>query len=415
MTTSCQGTASQLHSDSMKEKMQRHSAHAGIKMFLLLLVIVASAFADDFIGDTLEPWQACDVFMAPTNTTAGWGVFAARDFEKRELLDITPVYIPFKLDSRSHYQLLKSSMLDDYAYGVTRQHNQERSSLVLFGWDMVYNHHPTAFNVQFGMGPGYAQGFYARRDIKAGEQLFSSYGKSDGGKQWFETRSLSMIEDDASIRTEEQLQFLRSQYCSRVYSGPDRSNWHGLIPLVDEARLSPLSSGLWKARAKIKVSKGDRIEKSIGMLMYKPFVDDTALAGLVMSWEHLNEKQRHSLQAFTDAQPRRKIPIQYQGPESQYKRVQRYAPIDQVSILPFAGRIGTLRRDIATANCELELTMHVLGDHGRVGITMELFASRNIAAGEVLVINMLPAGTDDELDQLKKRLLETGQPFREEL
>lgn len=87
---------------------------------------------------TLESWQSCDVFLAPSST--GWGVFAARDYEEGELVDAAPLVIRTwddRLDG-----ITKATVLDDYVYGYVDDTTGKYSPVVLFGYSMFFNHHP---------------------------------------------------------------------------------------------------------------------------------------------------------------------------------------------------------------------------------------------------------------------------------
>ena len=55
--------------------------------------------------------------------------------------------------------------------------------------------------------------------------------------------------------------------------------------------------------------------------------------------------------------------------------------------------------------------MYSIGEGVGAGISLEVIANKDIEAGEVLVLNMAPAGSILEVSQLKQRLLQTGQPF----
>lgn len=387
-----------------------------------------------------EVWQSCDAFMAPTNTTTGWGVFAARDFEVKELVDIPPLYIPFEKKPGEtfslHSRLIQSSALDGYVYKVYRNHLARNQSMVMFGYDMIYNHHPTDPNVIICLGPGYTQGFCARRKIRAGEQLFSRYGELDGGKHWFETRRLPMRSDKVNIDSFDKLDFLKSLYCTKIYAGPGPTNFRQLIPSIDKSRIAPFDAGVFDARAKVPIKAGDRIEQGPAMLLYKPFVDDTALGPLVISWDDLLPQHQDSLRAAS-MEWGGKLPIHYQGEASQWQRIRRMASIEKIAILPFAGRIGLVRRvhhddnkergehvsstttttldreeDHAT-NCRLEVDVHLQVIEGEdvpyvSSVVLTLVATDDIDVGEVLKVDLKPAGTAFEKELLRLKLSETG-------
>lgn len=364
-------------------------------------------------NEEVDIWQHCDVFMAPTNTSGGWGTYAARDFASTELLDMTPLYISMSNLSRAHTRLHKQSALDDYVYGVYRPTTSEYTSQVLFGYDMMYNHHPTAPNTQLGLGSGYSQGKYTTRKIRAGEQLFMNYGKRDGGKTWFEERGLTMLPyKDATIYSKDQLNYLRTQYCSKIYSTPGIP----LFPSIDEKRLAPFGkAGLGDARAKVSIKAGERIEKSTGMLLYEPFVQGTVLAPLVFSWDSLNDRQKSVITTFANNHYDGKIPVQYQDHKTDWKQTMRRTNVYDVSILPFAGRIAMVRRvgssPAGTSNCYMKIKMVYNQDYGSATVELELIATEDLAPGDILLLDMPKAGSTLERSLLQASLEETGHPY----
>ena len=370
--------------------------------------------------DRLEGWQTCDVFMAPTNISGtGWGVFAARDFQENELFNILPLFVPMEVNNHdplfySEHRLVKSTQLDDYVYGVYRRHLQKHQQMVLFGYEMVYNHHPTAQNVQFGLGNGYAQGFYAKKSARAGEQLFSSYGTTDGGVTWFEKRGMTMKIETEGIATNEQLDFLRSKYCSKIYAGPGRNSYTSLIPSIQPDRVAPFEAGLFNARAKVAIQPGDVIEQGPAILLYKPFIEDTALAPLGVFWENLSANHQ---QVVRTASLEGQLPIQYRGQSSDMKTIYRNTSIENTVFFPFAGRIGMVRRvdsstHKSTTNCRLEINVHI--DHQQDGgdvvasVELILIATQTVGVGQLLLMDLKPAGSERERQLLKAKLKEIG-------
>ncbi len=407
----------------MKKQIGAHNIVHAVHLLIFVMISGSSALNKDAEKD-LEPWQQCDVFIAPTNTSAGWGAFAARDFEQRELLDMTPLYVPLSSNSASSERIVKSTVLDDYAYGVTRAHTGEHAKLVLFGYDMIYNHHPTDNNVQLGMGPGYSQGWYTKRKIHAGEELYSTYGQNDGGKQWFEARGLDMRHETIKIQESTgQLEFLRSQYCTKIYSGPGRDSYLHLIPLVDKKRVAPFDAGFGDARAKVSIKIGERIEQSPGMIFNKVMINGSALGGLIIAWDHLRQELQETIRKN---HPNGQVPVQYAGPQSQWQRVYRRVKLEDIVILPFAGRIGMVKRVPAVdvhgaaeakeqSNCRLDVQIHVVEDAGSghtfTSVILELVATNDIEVGQVLVMDVQKAGNLFELELLKSKIEQTGQLY----
>jgi hypothetical protein len=84
-----------------------------------------------------------------------------------------------------------------------------------------------------------------------------------------------------------------------------------------------------------------------------------------------------------------------------------------LTILPVSGNIGLVRRVGSGGdegyNCKLLIRSNK--DHGtNVGVTLELIATRNIAAGEVLTVNIAPSEFVEEYRLLHDEMEESGQP-----
>ena len=258
-------------------------------LLTILIFFVVEAHASD--PNNEERWQNCDVFMAPTNTT-GWGVFANRNFDAKEIIDIPPLTIGVPAGMRDLYGLIFRSALHDYTYKVYRPEFDETYSLLILGTAYAINHHPTGKNVQIGVGSGHSMGLYTLRKIKAGEQLFSTYGNKDGGKDWFESRNIEMHQSPIMQLSQNQLSYLQASYCSKLYAGPGQSTFQKLIPVIDESRVAPFEAGVGNVRMKQPVQAGERIETGPAMLLYKPWVKGTLLEGLTLSIDDLNPEQQ---------------------------------------------------------------------------------------------------------------------------
>ena len=252
---------------------------------------------------------------------------------------------------------------------------------------------------------------------------------------------------DIDSSSPDQLDFLRSRYCTKIYAGPGPSNFRQLIPPIDESRIAPFDAGLYDARAKRPIKAGEQIEQGPAMLLYKPFVKDTALGPLVISWTDLHQEHQDSVRSASAAIGG-KLPIQYRGEASKWKRIRRMASLENVAILPFAGRIGLVRRvvvnpdsedlgqlggaeEVATSmaiksNCRLEIEISVTSpdvDGGappprradeqtpEVSVVLTLIATEDIDVGEVLLMDLKIGSTGYERELLKLKLSETGHLF----
>ena len=94
-----------------------------------------------------------------------------------------------------------------------------------------------------------------------------------------------------------------------------------------------------------------------------------------------------------------------------WKRLDRFESFEDVALLPNAGFLGNVRRvgaNSSESNCEL--VIHSQGVENSVGVKLELIATKQIGAGDVLKLNMPPGGTKREVEELEKELKLTGMP-----
>eukprot|EP00934_Nitzschia_sp_Nitz4_P000384 Nitzschia sp. Nitz4//scaffold104_size75438//12131//13450//NITZ4_005651-RA/size75438-processed-gene-0.40-mRNA-1//-1//CDS//3329532371//384//frame0 len=250
----------------------------------------------------------------------GWGVFAARPFRKGEIVELAPGMIPLQI----HSPAIKDSALDDYVYGYYRlMFSQGRPSLlpmyaVMFGMGMIFNHHPTAPNLEYttyGREPApdvpntaNAIGFVASRDIMPGEELFSTYDNEridqitppDQGDRdwWFTQRNISLVQPLGAERriasTPSELEQWQTQFCSKSVAGMDRSTWtERIVPILPPSYQLPfwmnpkwlppssmvndttvskhsLSTGFTEvglARAKVPILANERVEVGTALIL----------------------------------------------------------------------------------------------------------------------------------------------------
>lgn len=427
---------------------------------------------------TLLPWQRCSIFVAPTlasknnndnNGKVGmnWGVYANRDFLEGEIVDISPLTVPIHDGSVA----IERSVLNDYVYGYWRlfehpqikgKHTISKLYSVLFGPDMIYNHHPHTPNVAFttfGREPEMnlpnavnPQGFVANRKIKRGEELFSSYnGKEDGGAEWFGRRGIPMETPSspaASVMTTNAGGILDKHardYCSKIYSGVGWPSWKDrLLPLLPKDYKIPFSidliwlapsfdAGWGDARTKIGVRKGERLEISTALVLSQEFTKHTALMPLVYAWKDLHEDHREGLVRLAR---KSLLHLQYQGPDTSWKPTNNFMDpksFEDLLLFPVAGNIGMVRRlhtnvddssKVTDANCRL--VVHPRRDQDEnnydndsmqwldhpVGVTIELVATKDMDAGTVLVIDLVESvASPYEYKLLLEELKQTGQPF----
>ena len=438
---------------------------------------------DDVVSSVILPWQRCSVFVAPTVAANGenamnWGVYANRDFNKGDIVDISPLTVPIPDGSES----VERSVLNDYVYGYWRlfqhpqlkdKHSVSKLYSVLFGPDMVYNHHPVAPNVDFftfGREPEAdvpdavnPQGFVANRRIRRGEELFSSYnGKEDGGTEWFGRRGISMKTPSSSSSSplvnnaDGILDKHSEEFCSKIYSGLGLPSWRDrLLPLlpknfdlpfsIDQKWLAPFFDAGWgDARTKVDVKKGARLEVSTALVLSHEYTKNTALMPLVYAWKDLHEDHREGLEASAR---KGHLHLQYQGPDTSWKPMNNFTQghqknFEDLVLLPFAGNIGMVRRRTTTVddssagtepNCRLivhpRTKQDETGENNNyhdddsmlwleqpVGMTIELVAMEDMDAGTVLVVDLMESvATAYEYELLLRELKTTGQPFAREV
>jgi hypothetical protein len=395
--------------------------------FWTLFCVSLSTATASATAEEKEEWQGCDSFLAPS--TMGWGTFAGRSFRKGEIVEMAAGFIPMDEESPAAF----NSILDDYVYGYYRlaRGNVHRLYVVMLGMGMFYNHHPQP-NLKyttFGREPApdvpntcNSIGFMATRDIAVGEQLFSSYGgnDNDGGKDWFYQRRIEMLELEDNKISQEDLPEYKAQYCSKIYAGIGLPTWRDrILPILPEglpfwielSRLAPFDAGIGDAKAKVKISRGERIELTTGLVVSRKLMQGTALGAVVLSWNDLAQDHQTALRTLRE---NGQMILQYQGYDTEWNRIDRFESFEDLAILPVAGNVGLVRRvGDEAGNCRL--VIHSEGSPGSVGVTLELIATEDIAVGEVLMLTLPPARSRIELQFLKRELQLTGRQHYEGL
>lgn len=380
------------------------------------------------------------MFLAPSlSLSMGWGVFAGRSFEKDEIVDISPLILPMPHSSPQ----VVNSVLDDYVYGYRRLHfhNQKPPEIekllgVFLGMTMFHNHHPSNYNLEyttFGREPApdvpnasNAVGFRARRFIQAGEELFSHYGENKETDEWFHVRRIPLRAPEVNQT------FPLSQatgYCSKIFSGIGRNTWENrIMPILPPRhvvgffinsfnRLPPWDAGLGDARAKVDIAKGERIELAIGLVMSQEQLKGSILAPVAIAYQDLTPAHRESLGKLRQLDQLR---LQYQGKATDWRRIdslqRQELSLEDIAIFPAAGNIGMVRRmgpndERSLTNCQLVIPE--IRSNDSAGVVLELIATKSIATGEVLLLDLPNGGTQAERRLLKKELALIGMPFHD--
>jgi hypothetical protein len=259
-------------------------------------------------------------------------------------------------------------------------------------------------------------GFHARRGIRAGEQLYSTYGDEDGGVQWFKDRNMVMVAPEESVISSENLPYFTKEFCSKIHAGFGRPFVERLkeagdnVPVgVDPTRLAPFDAGIGDARAKQSLSKGERIEIGSGLILSTKLIAGSVFGGIVFSWQHLKEEHRANLRILRETG---QLKLQHQGYDTGWNSIDTFESYEDLSILPASGHIGVVRRvgETEPSNCRLDILWQ-LGQKDGVSVTLQLRATRDINAGEVLLLNLPPAGTKEELRLLQAELDGIEEPY----
>jgi hypothetical protein len=397
-----------------------------------------SASSSLFVAAQEYEWQTCSTFLSPN--MGSWAVYAARSFRADELVEVTPFFVPLGKHETAY------SVLDNYVFGFQRDNaaeivtDDQVLNVVLLGNGGFYNHNPDP-NLKYvqiiareGDDIPHLVGFRATRDIAAGEQLYVSYVDNPADSiEWFEKRGI-----DAQTQTEQQIEpnmlpFYMSKHCSKIYGGVGSPTWKdNILPILqgihqsggdtgtilepsswmDLTRLAPFDAGLSDARAKVAIKKGGHVEKSLGLVLSRNYVRGTALGPIAFYWENMKIDHHQQLINLRDD---KKLILQYQGPDTAWESVDRFAGYSEITVLPVSGNIGLVRRVGNSGelgeeyNCKLLIRSNK--DHGTtLGVTLELIATRDIASGEVLKLNIAPSEFVEEYRLLHDEMEESGQP-----
>lgn len=120
------------------------------------------------------------IYVAPSDLH-GQGVFAARDIEAGEVIEICPLL----LFPKTELEFVRKTVLDDYYFDWGEE--GEWYALAL-GYGSLYNHSYEP-NAEYGMDfEAKTIDFYGIRHIEAGSEIFINYNGESGDqtKVWFE-------------------------------------------------------------------------------------------------------------------------------------------------------------------------------------------------------------------------------------
>jgi hypothetical protein len=426
--------------------MLRRRLLLGLGCFAVAVVIAAGVSQRDKQQDEhnsadSSSSSSCGIFLAPS-PEFGWGVYAARDFKTAELIEIVPAYLPLPSEGVE----IQSSILYDYVHssgcdGPNNNMNLDEedddgdykgeNDQLLIGHGSSYNHNDNP-NIQFveytGQGSGHVMAVQAVRDIAMGEELLARYGDDD----WFTSRSIpqkntnhhhhrpSGADDPVVVLPAMDIPRYKSQYCSKIQAGIGSKTWNEKILtnatvhnfwFEADRRLPPKDTGFGVARAKVALATGDRIELSLGLLVSQRIMADSIVAPLLLGWKDLNPEQQRTMRMLRKNSKGQFI-LHYPG---QSERRDSFESYEDLAILPI-GALALVRRLLeghkkspGTTNCRLKINGSM--QSGSTSLALELVATKTIKQGDVLLLDLPPAGTSKDLELLENELKRTGQPY----
>jgi SET domain-containing protein len=124
--------------------------------------------------------QHAEIYFGPSELH-GRGVFAARDIEPGEIIEICPVLV----FSKEELVYVRQTFLDDYYFDWGTEGDYFALCL---GYGSLYNHEYEP-NAEYGMDfDALTIDFYAIKAIKAGEEITVNYNGEAGNREkvWFE-------------------------------------------------------------------------------------------------------------------------------------------------------------------------------------------------------------------------------------
>jgi SET domain-containing protein len=111
----------------------------------------------------------------------GKGVYAARDIEEGEVIEVCPIIL-FPLEQLTH---IRQTVLDDYYFDWG---DEGKWFALCLGYGSLYNHSYNP-NAEYGMDfEAQTIDFYCIQDIPAGTEIFINYNGDPNNleKVWFE-------------------------------------------------------------------------------------------------------------------------------------------------------------------------------------------------------------------------------------
>jgi uncharacterized protein len=389
---------------------------------------VLTRMEEDHEYPMLESWQENYFYMAPSTNGKGWGVFAAKAFQKGDVVEVSPMWVSFE----NHDLVVEGTILNNYISDLWES-DGTTSTALLFGYSHMFNHgHKNKQNIrltQFGDGMDMAFGISAKRDIAPGEELLSNYGSD-----WFTTRGLHLVVDkeehpldDEEAHSSNTATKLtpriedaewREMYTSKIFAGHGGHNYQALTNSEDTAydmeayirnRVGPQEAGYRNARAKVPIREaGTLLEILPALLVDKEMVVGTLLEPIVLFWNDLESS------SVLDHGPEM---VHFFHPSSETEWAREEYVLDRFEetvLLTIGGNLALLERTVSDDpddyNCRLDGI--VPDSSNKNAFTIRIVATKPIEVGERLVLKM--AGMSASLEarhELWNLLVETGQPL----
>jgi hypothetical protein len=388
-----------------------------------------------------KKWTNTSLVLAPS-PAGGWGVFAARPFQKGEIVELSPLFCRFTEDCPT----LKQSILDNYHYeywGSDALHYP--GTMLSFGFFLFYNHSPD-YNIKyFKLGKertiensqAVIMGFYALKDIQVGEELLNNYG----GEEWFQKRGLEMLVPSITSKpSQEQTAGPITEYASKLYSGYGVDTYWAAInenhQLGDNNNnnnndedylhkgqkynvesileyLPPFDAGYQQVVAKERVEEGQLLEIGPALILDKTLVQDTILEPLALFWDDFENADEHTTQIppihSCDDDT---VLVLHLSASTGWKRILDRSPREDTVLLPLCGSVGLILRSRirGECNCRLLVQPDPFNEHA---FTLRVIATKVIEQGEIVKVylNGSSLKSREQRQNLMIDLLSTGQPL----
>ena len=182
------------------------------------------------------------------------------------------------------------------------------------------------------------------------------------------------------------------------------------IDNVDRFFGAPFDAGFEKARAKVPISMGERIELAVALAIHANKLEESSIGALAIRWNDFTEEHQKVLRALRESG---KLNVQTQSEETDWKRVDEgNMEWQDLTILPISGGLINVQRveGHASGNCRLVIKPE-FSQPGSVTVILELIATKDIALGQLLAMGDIwpRVGPSEEEGLLYKALLQTGQ------